>query len=77
MKELDQFCTFIRERNGTTEYRSTFRVTYFIVPLFGTERCHLKRPHVNTTPERFALRNGEERNGEESFFYSFYNIFIL
>ena len=61
---LDQFCKFIWERNGTIAYRSTFRIAYFIVPLFGTKRCHLKRSRVNTTPERYAFRNGEERNGQ-------------
>ena len=64
---LDQFCAFTRERNGTIAYCSTFRMTYFIVPLFGTERCHLKRSRVNTTPERYAFRNGEERNGTIAF----------
>ena len=34
---LDQFCAFTGERNRTIAYCSTFCITYFIVPLFGTE----------------------------------------
>ena len=63
----DQFCTSSpvhteTERNGTIAYRSTFRITYFSVPLFGTERCYLKRSRVSATPERSTFWNGTIRN---------------
>ena len=54
---------FTRERNGTIAYRSTFRITYCIVPLFGTERCSFKRSRVNATPERSTFWNGTIWNG--------------
>ena len=33
-------CLFGRERNGTTAYRSTFRITYLVGPFFGKERFY-------------------------------------
>ena len=54
---LSPHCLFTRERNRTNAYRSTFRITYFIVPLFGTERCYFKRSRVNAAPERSTFRN--------------------
>ena len=60
-------CLFTRERNSTIAYRSTFRITYFIVPLFGTERCYFKRSRVNATPERSTFRNGTIWNGTIAF----------
>ena len=60
-------CLFTRERNGTIAYRSTFRITYFIVPLFGTERCYLQLSRVNATPERSTFRNGTIWNGTIAF----------
>ena len=64
---LAPHCLFTRERNGTIAYRSTFRITYFIVPLFGTERCYFKRSRVNATPERSTFRNGTIWNGTIAF----------
>ena len=64
---LAPHCLFTRERNGTIAYRSTFRITYFIVPLFGTERCYFKRSRVNATPERPTFRNGTIWNGTIAF----------
>ena len=58
---------FTRERNSTIAYRSTFRITYFIVPLFGTERCYFKRSRVNATPEHSTFRNGTIWNGTIAF----------
>ena len=58
---------FTRERNGTIVYRSTFRITYFIVPLFGTERCYSKRSRVTATAERSTFRNGTIWNGTIAF----------
>ena len=63
---LAPHCLFTRERNGTIAYRSTFRITYFIVPLFGTERCYSKRSRVNATLERSTFRNGTIWNGLRS-----------
>ena len=60
---LAPHCLFTQERNGTIAYRYTFRITYFIVPLFGTERCYFKRSSVNATPERSTFRNGTIWNG--------------
>ena len=51
------------ERNETIAYRSTFHITFFIVPLFGTERCYFKCSRVNPTPERSTFRNGTIWNG--------------
>ena len=64
---LAPHCLFTRERNGTITYRSTFRITYFIVSLFGTERYHFKRSRVNPTPERSTFRNGTIRYGTIAF----------
>ena len=64
---LAPHCLFTRERNGTIAYRSTFRITYFIVPLFGTERCYFKRSRVNATPERSIFRNRTIWNGTIAF----------
>ena len=64
---LAPHCLFTRERNGTIAYRSTFRITYFIVPLFGTERSYFKRSRVNATPERSTFRNGTIWNGTIAF----------
>ena len=64
---LAPHCLFTRERNGMIAYRSTFRITYFIVPLFGTERFYFKRSRVNATPERSTFRNGTIWNGTIAF----------
>ena len=56
-------CLFTRKWNGMIAYRSTFRITFFIVSLFGTERCYFKRSRVNT-PMSFPLF-GTERHGTE------------
>ena len=60
---LAPHCLFTREWNGTIAYCSTFRITYFIVPLFGTERFYFKRSRVNATPERSTFRNETIWNG--------------
>ena len=64
---LAPHCLFTREQNGTIAYRSTFFITYFIVPLFGTERCYFKPSRVNATPERSTFRNGMIWNGTIAF----------
>ena len=64
---LAPHCLFTRERNGTIAYRFTFHITYFIVPLFGTERCYFKRSRVNATPERSTFRNGTIWKGTIAF----------
>ena len=64
---LAPHCLFTRERNDTIAYRSTFRITYFIAPYFGTERCYFKRSRVNATPERSTFRNGTIWNGTIAF----------
>ena len=57
-------CLFTRERNRTIAYRSTFRITYFIVSFFGTERCYFKCSRVKGTLERSTIRNGTIWNGK-------------
>ena len=64
---LAPHCLFTREQNGKIAYHSTFRITYFIVPFFGTERYYFKRSCVNATPERSTFRNGTIWNGTIAF----------
>ena len=64
-RSVDMFsiCLFRRERNGTISYRSTFRITFLVVPFFGTERFYLKCSSLNATLQRSTFRNNTEQNG--------------
>ena len=54
-------CLFRREQNETIAYRSTFRITFLVVPLFGTEWFYLKCSRLNTTLQRSTFWSNTER----------------
>ena len=70
-RSIDTFsiCLFRRERKRTITYRSTFRITFLVVPFFGTERFYLKRFRLNTTIQRSTFRTNTERSGTIAFPY--------
>ena len=51
------------ERNDCISFH--FWYHFFIVPLFGTERCYFKRSRVNATPERSPFRKGNNMKRDD------------
>ena len=61
--DIFSICPFRRERTRTIAYRSTFLITFLVVPVFGTERFYLKCSRMNATLQRSTFWNNSERNG--------------
>ena len=43
-RSVDIFSIACSDGNGTIVYRSIFRITFVVVPFFGTQRFYLKCP---------------------------------
>ena len=59
-------CTF-SDGNGTVASRSTFRITFVVVPFLGTERFYLKCSCLNATLQCFTFWTNTERSGTIAF----------
>ena len=60
-------CLFRRERNDCVSFHFSYRITYLVGSLFGTERFYLKCSHLNAALQRSTFRNDRQRSGMIAF----------
>ena len=65
--DMLSICLLRRERDETIACRSTFRMTFLVVPFLRKGRFYLKHSRLNATLQRSTFRNNTERSGTIAF----------